>query len=119
MAFFDELGDSLGRLGKTVAGRAKNAAETGNLKIQIANAQKEVTKAYTELGKKFAELNPDTADEALKPLLDIVNAAEVKVAELQQGIEDSRKAMEDAEVDYSYHSIYEITYNCLIRLLDK
>ena len=30
-----------------------------------------------------------------------------------------RKAMEEAEVDYIYQSIYEITYNCLIRLLDK
>ena len=30
-----------------------------------------------------------------------------------------RKAMEEAGVAYSYHSIYEITYNCLIRLLDK
>ena len=26
-------------------------------------------------------------------------------------------AMKDAEVDYKYQSIYEITYNCLIRLL--
>ena len=31
----------------------------------------------------------------------------------------TRKAMEDAGVDYIYHSIYEITYNCLIMLLDK
>ena len=30
-----------------------------------------------------------------------------------------RKAMEEAEIGYKYHSIYEITYNCLIRLLDK
>ena len=30
-----------------------------------------------------------------------------------------RKAMEEAGVAYNYHSIYEITYNCLIRLLDK
>ena len=30
-----------------------------------------------------------------------------------------KKAMEEAEVDYDYHSIYEITYNCLVRLLDK
>ena len=97
MAFFDELGDSLGRLGKTFAGRAKNAAETGNLKIQIANAQKEVTKAYTELGKKFAELNPDTEDEVMKPLMEAVNAAVAKVSELEQGIEDSRKVMEEAE----------------------
>ena len=28
-----------------------------------------------------------------------------------------RNAMEDAEVDYKYQTIYEITYNCLLRLL--
>ena len=78
MALFDDLG----RLGKTVAGRAKNAAETGNLKLQIANAQKEVTKAYAELGRKFAELNPDSVDESLKPLLDAAKAA-ARVGSLQ------------------------------------
>ena len=30
-----------------------------------------------------------------------------------------RKAMEEAEVDFRYQTIYEITYNCLVRLLDK
>ncbi len=28
-----------------------------------------------------------------------------------------KEAMTEAEVDYKYQSIYEITYNCLIRLL--
>ena len=105
MAFLDELGDSLGRLGKTVAGRAKNAAETGNLKIQIANAQKEVTKAYTELGKKFAELNQDTMDEALKPLLEgWASGAEKKglpgneaVAFLREQIAAAQKAAKEKE----------------------
>ena len=31
--------------------------------------------------------------------------------------EKQRAAMKDAKVDYVYQSIYEITYNCLIRLL--
>ena len=30
-----------------------------------------------------------------------------------------KKAIEDAEVDFIYQSIYQITYNCLIRLLGK
>ena len=30
-----------------------------------------------------------------------------------------KTAMKEAEVDYRYQSIYEITYNCLIRLLDN
>ena len=29
------------------------------------------------------------------------------------------EAMKEAEVDYKYQSIYEITYHCLIRLLDN
>lgn len=31
--------------------------------------------------------------------------------------EKQRAAMRDADVDYVYHSVYEITYNCLIKLL--
>jgi AcrR family transcriptional regulator len=30
-----------------------------------------------------------------------------------------KAAMKEAEVDYQYQSIYEITYNCLIRLLEN
>lgn len=30
-----------------------------------------------------------------------------------------KEAMKEADVDYKYQSIYEITYNCLARLLDK
>ena len=30
-----------------------------------------------------------------------------------------KAAMKEAEVDYKYQSIHEITYNCLIRLLEK
>ena len=30
-----------------------------------------------------------------------------------------KEAMKEAEVDYEYQTIYEITYNCLARLLDK
>ena len=30
-----------------------------------------------------------------------------------------KAAMTEAEVDYKYQSIYEITYNCLIRLLEN
>ena len=30
-----------------------------------------------------------------------------------------KEAMKDAEIDYKYQSIYEITYNCLARLLNE
>ena len=33
--------------------------------------------------------------------------------------EKQKKAMEEAEVEYKYQTIYEITYNCLSRLLNK
>ena len=56
MAFFDNLGDKIGRAGKTAFGRAKNAAETGNLKMQIAGAQKEEAKAFEALVFTSAEI---------------------------------------------------------------
>ena len=33
--------------------------------------------------------------------------------------EKQKTAMKDAQVDFANYSIYEITYNCLIRLLAK
>ena len=36
-----------------------------------------------------------------------------------QVTEKQETAMRDAQVDFTRHSIYEITYNCLIRLLDQ
>ncbi|MBR2593640.1 MAG: TetR family transcriptional regulator [Firmicutes bacterium] len=33
--------------------------------------------------------------------------------------EKQRQAMKEAKVDYVYQSVYEITYNCLMRLLEK
>ena len=33
--------------------------------------------------------------------------------------EKQRNAMTDAEVDFKYHTIYEITYDCLIKLLNQ
>ena len=86
MAFFEDIGESLGRFGKTIAGRARNAVDTGNLKIQISNAQKEVTKAYAELGKKYVEMNPEGMHENLKPFLDAVSAAVEKVKTLEQEV---------------------------------
>ena len=32
--------------------------------------------------------------------------------------EKQKEAMREAQVDFAWHSIYEITYNCLIRLLE-
>ncbi len=31
--------------------------------------------------------------------------------------EKQKKAMEEAGVDFAYHSVYEITFNCLKKLL--
>ncbi|MBR4578156.1 MAG: TetR family transcriptional regulator [Oscillospiraceae bacterium] len=33
--------------------------------------------------------------------------------------EKQKAAMREAQVDFAWHSIYEITYNCLIRLLEQ
>ena len=48
MAFFDELGDSIGRLGKTVAGRAKNAAEYAELFRDSSAADKVILPAKAD-----------------------------------------------------------------------
>ena len=43
----------------------------------------------------------------------------IKIIDKFQMTEKQKKAMEEAEVEYKYQTIYEITYNCLSRLLNK
>ena len=42
----------------------------------------------------------------------------IRVSSRDQNEDRQRIAMREAGVDYVYQSVYEITYNCLIRLLD-
>ncbi len=62
---------------------------------------------------------PDMPAEEVKDIMYVFFPFMFGIYPYAEVTEKQRKAMKEAEVDYIYHSIYEITYNCLIRLLDK
>ena len=62
---------------------------------------------------------PDMSAEEVKDIMYVFFPFMFGIYPYAEVTEKQKKAMEEAEVDYNYHSIYEITYNCLVRLLDK
>ena len=62
---------------------------------------------------------PDMSAEEVKAIMYVFFPFMFGIYPYAEVTEKQKKAMEDAEVEYIYHSIYEITYNCLIGLLDK
>ena len=62
---------------------------------------------------------PDMSAEEVKAIMYVFFPFMFGIYPYAEVTEKQKKAMEDAEVEYIYHSIYEITYNCLIGLLGK
>lgn len=60
---------------------------------------------------------PDMSSEEVKAIMYVFFPFMFGIYPYAEVTDKQRKAMEDAGVDYIYHSIYEITYNCLTRLL--
>ena len=58
MAFFDDLTKKL----STAADKAKDLAETGKLKLDIATEEKEVQKLYAQIGKAIYQQEKDNPD---------------------------------------------------------
>ncbi len=62
---------------------------------------------------------PEMSSEEVKEIMYVFFPFMFGIYPYAEVTDKQRKAMEEADVDYIYHSIFEITYNCLIRLLDR
>jgi AcrR family transcriptional regulator len=77
--------------------------------------------AYGRSLKLFGEIIgkycPELSDEEAQRVVYIFFPFMFGIYPYAEVTDKQKKAMEEAEVEYSYQSIYEITYNCLVRLL--
>ena len=62
MAFFDELKKNLSTAADIAVDKAKDLAETGKTKLDIANEEKEVQKLYAQIGKAIYQQEKDNPD---------------------------------------------------------
>ena len=87
MAFLDDFGKKLSTAADLAVDKAKDLAETGKLKLDVAAEEKEIQNLYVQIGKAVYHLEKDNPDS--------VYAAECfQIAERLKKIEDLKKEAE-------------------------
>ena len=84
-----EIFDDLSRRAKDVAAiateKAKDVAELAKINMAIATEQRNLEKSYRTIGEWFISEYSGEIPEAVKDLVDEVNAAKDKIANLESG----------------------------------
>ena len=83
MAFFDELTKKAKDVANLAADKAKDAAELTKISVAIAGEQKEIDKNYRTIGEWFVNEYEGEIPDAVRDLVDAVNAGKAKIAELE------------------------------------
>ena len=94
MAFFDELTRKAKDVAAVAADKAKDAAELTKISVAIAGEQKEIDKNYRTIGEWFVSEYEGEIPDAVRDLVEAVNASKAKIAEL----EASKPAREEEPV---------------------
>lgn len=88
MAFFEDLGKKLTKVGEAAAEKTKEVAEFTKANAKILDIQNKLDKAYGEVGKKYLELHPANDEEDMKAVVDAVYALEDQLKELRRQLQD-------------------------------
>jgi len=83
MAFFNELGKKAKSAAAVAADKAKDAAELTKISVAIAGEQRDIDKNYRAIGEWFANEYEGEVPEAVRDLLEAINASKAKIAELE------------------------------------
>ena len=83
MAFFDELTKKAKDVANLAADKAKDAAELTKITVAIAGEQKEIDKNYRTIGEWFVSEYEGEIPDAVRELVEAVNASKAKIAELE------------------------------------
>lgn len=87
MAFLDEFGKKLSTAADLAVDKAKELAETGKLKLDVAAEEREIQNLYAEIGKSVYHLEKENPDS--------IYAAECfQITERLQKIEDLKREAE-------------------------
>lgn len=84
MAFsIDELTKKAKGVANLAADKTKDAAETVKISVAIAGEQKEIEKNYRTIGEWFVDEYEGEIPDAVREMVDAVNASKAKIAELE------------------------------------
>ena len=103
MAFFEDLGKKLTKVGEAAAEKTKEVAEFTKANAKILEIQNKLDKAYVEVGKKCLELHPANDEEDMKAVVDAVYVLEDQLKELRKQLQELKGTVKcevcDAECD--------------------
>ena len=93
MAFFEDLGKKLTKVGEAAAEKTKEVAELTKVNAKILDAQNKLDKAYMEVGKKYLELHPANDDEEMALVVGVVFDMEEQLKDLKKQLQDLKGAV--------------------------
>ena len=92
---FDELTRKAKDMAAVAADKAKDAAELAKVNVAIAGEQREMDKNYRAIGEWFVSEYEGEIPDAVRDLVEAVNASKAKIAEL----EASKPVREDSAAE--------------------
>jgi len=98
MAFsIDELTRKAKDMANLAADKTKDAAEQVKLSVAIAGEQKEIDKNYRTIGEWFVNEYEGEIPDAVRDMVEAVNASKAKIAELEASKTAAKEESETAE----------------------
>lgn len=88
MAFFEDLGKKLTKVGEVAAEKTKEVAELTKVNAKILDVQNKLDKAYIEVGKKYLELHPANDEEDMEAVVNAVYELEDQLKELRRQLQE-------------------------------
>ena len=94
MAFFDDFTKKAKNMASVAADKAKDAAELTKISVAIAGEQREIDKAYRTIGEWFVNEYEGEIPDAVREMVEAVNASKAKIAELEASKPVKEEAVE-------------------------
>ncbi len=88
MAFFEDLGKKLTKVGEVAAEKTKGVAEYTKTNAKILDIQNKLDKAYVAVGKKYLELHPANDEEGMMAVVEAVYALEDQLKDLRRQLQE-------------------------------
>ena len=83
MAFFDDLSKKVKDVASVATEKTKDGVELAKINMAIAGEQREIEKNYKAIGEWFVSEYAQEIPEAVKDVVEAVNASKAKIAELE------------------------------------
>lgn len=96
MAFFEELTKKAKGAAAVAADKAKDAAELTKISVAIAGEQKNIDKSFRAIGEWFVNEYEGEIPDAVRDLVEAVNASKAKIAELEASKPTKEEPVEEA-----------------------